>query len=109
MDLRWDEKERDVGGRELGPCPLCGRPMIEGGSVDRHHLVPKSRGGRRMVFLHRICHRKLHSLWSERELERLAFDLEAIREHPEIRKFIAWLKNKPPTFWAPTRPARRRR
>lgn len=96
------------GGRALGPCPICGRPMIEGGSVDRHHLVPKSRGGRTTVFLHRICHRKLHSLWSEAELERLFFDVERIRAHPEIRRFVAWLAGKPATFWAPTRPSRRR-
>ena len=30
----------------LGPCPVCGRPLIEGPSVDRHHLVPRSQGGR---------------------------------------------------------------
>ncbi|MCS6877182.1 MAG: HNH endonuclease [Geminicoccaceae bacterium] len=95
--------------RPLGPCPLCGRPMIAGASVDRHHLVPRSRGGRETVFMHRICHRKLHSLWNERELERSFCDIEAIRAHPEIRKFVAWLANKPPTFWAPTRPARRLR
>lgn len=82
--------------------------MIEGGSVDRHHLVPRSRGGRETVFLHRVCHRKLHSLWSEAELERLFHDVERIRAHPEIRRFVAWLADKPPTFWVPTRRARRR-
>ena len=96
-----------AGGRPLGPCPICGRPMVEGGSVDRHHLVPRSRGGRETVFLHRICHRKLHALWSEVELARLFHDVEAIRAHPEIRRFVAWLRNKPATFWAPTRRARR--
>lgn len=81
--------------------------MIEGGSVDRHHLVPKVRGGRETVFLHRICHRKLHSLWSESELERLFHDVETIRAHPEIRRFVAWLEGKPATFWVPTRKTRR--
>ncbi len=83
--------------------------MIEGGSVDRHHLVPKVRGGRETVFLHRVCHRKLHSLWSESELERLFHDVETIRAHPEIRRFVAWLEGKPATFWVPTREARRAR
>ncbi len=81
--------------------------MIEGGSVDRHHLIPRVRGGRETVFLHRVCHRKLHSLWSESELERLFHDVEAIRAHPEIRRFVAWLEGKPATFWVPTRRARR--
>jgi hypothetical protein len=26
----------------LGPCPLCGRIMIRGHSLDRHHWQPKS-------------------------------------------------------------------
>jgi hypothetical protein len=98
------ESER---GRPLGPCPICGRPMVEGGSVDRHHLVPRSRGGRETVCLHRICHRKLHALWSEVELAKLFHDVETIRAHPEIRRFVAWLRNKPATFWAPTRTSRR--
>lgn len=29
----------------LGPCPLCGRVMIERPSIDRHHWVPKRKSG----------------------------------------------------------------
>ena len=40
----------------LEVCPLCGReiPINE---HDAHHLIPKSKGGRKTEFLHRICHR----------------------------------------------------
>ena len=91
-------------GTGLGPCPICGRPMIAGPSVDRHHFLPRVEGGRQSAPVHRICHRKLHTLWSERELARLYRTPEAIRAHPEIRRFVAWLRRKPPEFWAPTRP-----
>lgn len=95
-------------GPEAGgePCPICGRPLIDGPSVNRHHLVPRSEGGRETVRLHRICHRKLHSLWTERELARAFAGFEAIRAHPEMRAFIRWVRRKPPEFYARTADAR---
>ena len=41
-------------------CPLCGRVLEPGASVDEHHLVPKSKGGKVKSLIHRICHRKIH-------------------------------------------------
>ncbi|HET6522374.1 MAG TPA: HNH endonuclease signature motif containing protein [Geminicoccaceae bacterium] len=83
-------------------CPFCGRPLAEAPSVNRHHVVPRSEGGRETVRLHRICHRKLHSLWTERELARRFASLAAGREHPEMRAFIRWVQRKPPEFHART-------
>lgn len=94
------------GGPSLGDCPICGRPMVAGGSVDRHHFVPKSEGGRVAVWVHRICHRKVHSLWTERELATAYSTPEAIRADPEMASFIRWLARKHPEFWARTREAR---
>lgn len=82
--------------------------MIEGPSVDHHHFVPRSEGGRVAVPVHRICHRKLHSLWSERELAARLSSPEAIRAEPEIQSFVRWLRKKPPEFWARTDPPRSR-
>lgn len=84
------------------PCPICGRPMVEGPSIDRHHFLPRSEGGRVAVPVHRICHRKIHSLWTERELAMGLDTPEAIREHPEMQKFIRWVARKPPEFWVRT-------
>ena len=64
-----DADRLEAGRREeLGSCPLCGRVMFKGDSVDRHHWQPKSQGGTAAEYLHRICHRKLHSLFTGREL-----------------------------------------
>jgi hypothetical protein len=93
-------------------CPLCGRPLGTGGNVDRHHLVPKSEGGRVTVRMHRICHSKIHSLFDERELARDFADIDRLRAHPEIRRFVEWVRRRPPDFHArtePTRTQRRRR
>lgn len=85
-------------GRELGPCPLCGRQMLAGPSVEEHHLVPKSQGGRVTVPLHRVCHRKIHAELTERELAGPYATLEALRGHPAIADFIRWVAGKPPEF-----------
>jgi hypothetical protein len=93
----------------LGPCPLCGRPMLAGASVDRHHLVPKAQGGRETVWMHRICHRKIHSVLDERSLATDYADPASLRAHPEIARFLRWVARKPPEFLKRTEPARARR
>ncbi|MDA0218861.1 MAG: HNH endonuclease [Proteobacteria bacterium] len=93
---------------DLGPCPLCGRPMVDGPSIDRHHWVPRSRGGRQQSAMHQVCHRKIHAVLSEAELAHDYADAEALRAHPEIARFIAWVQRKPPEWNAWHRSAGRR-
>lgn len=94
---------------DLGPCPICGRPMIAGASVDRHHWVPKTEGGRDWDWLHRICHKKLHSLYSEKELATRLPDAESARADPEIARFIKWVRKQPPEVTGRHAPPRRRK
>lgn len=91
----------------IGPCPLCGRPMVAGPSLDRHHWVPRSEGGREQILMHRICHRKIHSVFTERELATTYSSPEALRAHPEIARFLKWVRKKPPEYM--DRHRRRRR
>ncbi len=84
--------------RDLGPCPVCGRVMIEGPSVDRHHWVPKCEGGSEAEWLHCVCHRMIHRVFGERELAQGYPDAAAVRAHPEIARFIFWVRRKPPEF-----------
>ena len=88
-------------------CGLCLRPL--GRRREKHHWVPRSYGGRETAPLHPICHSKIHSVLSERELARSYHSAEALRGHPEIESFLRWLANKPPDFHKPTRRARNRR
>ena len=81
-------------------CPLCGRLL--GRIRERHHIIPKSKGGKQTVELHPICHRKIHSVFSNTELARLG-TIEALIVAPEMQAFIRWVKTKPPDFHAPTR------
>ncbi|MEO1043926.1 MAG: HNH endonuclease [Pseudomonadota bacterium] len=86
-------------------CWLCSRPL--GRRVEWHHPVPKSRGGRETVPLHPICHRTIHATFNNAELARSYASAEALRSHPDIARFVAWIGDKPPDFHAPTRRARR--
>jgi hypothetical protein len=91
---------------DLGDCPLCGRKLVPGSSVNQHHLVPRSRNGRKTVTLHRICHAAIHAALSEKELERQYNTIERLRDHPQLRRFVAWVRRKPPEFWVRTRSVR---
>lgn len=82
----------------LGPCPLCGREMIAGPSVDEHHWVPRSKGGRQSSHLHKVCHRALHARFSERELAGAFSTPEAVRADPEMARFIRWVRGRPPEY-----------
>lgn len=84
-----------------GRCWLCSRPL--GSRVEHHHPVPKSRGGRDTVPVHPICHRTLHKSFTNKELERIGDDVAALREQPQVARFLAWVARKPPDFHAPTR------
>ena len=90
---------------ETSTCHLCGREL--GMPYDEHHLVPKSKGGRETLTLHRICHSKIHSVFSLTELRNHYSDINRIKEHDEIKKFIKWISGKPPTFYKRTRTFRK--
>lgn len=83
-------------------CPLCER-LIPPSQRDDHHLVPKMKGGKKTVPMHRICHRQLHALFSETELARQYNTAEALLAHREVQKFVEWVKTKPDVFFERTR------
>ena len=89
-------------------CPLCGRPL---GTeyVDRHHLVPRTYKGKEQFPIHRICHRKIHSVLTERELRDHYNTWEALLEHEDIRAFIAWVARKPAGYYSRTETANRKK
>ena len=82
-------------------CPLCER-VIPVSQRDAHHLIPKSKGGRQTEYLHRICHRQIHALFTETELARQYNHVEALLAHPEMARFVAWVKTKPEHFYERT-------
>jgi 5-methylcytosine-specific restriction endonuclease McrA len=82
-------------------CPLCGRPLGTA-NIDRHHLVPKTFKGRAQFPIHKICHRKIHSVFTEKELFRTYHTWDKLRENDDIRTFIEWVARRAPEFYTTT-------
>jgi hypothetical protein len=57
--------------------------------------------------VHPICHRAIHAAIDNKALERGYASAEALRRHPELARFIAWVDGKAPDFHAPTRRRKR--
>ena len=93
--------------RQLGPCPLCGREMVDGPSLNEHHLIPKMYRGREKYKIHRVCHSKIHSVFSEVSLAKHFKTFEALRQNEDIAKFIKWVRKQDPEINAKHRRKRR--
>lgn len=99
----WEEEE-DEAATPILHCWLCARPMGE--RIEWHHPIPKSRGGKAKEPVHPICHQAIHANFSNSDLEKRYATAEALLAHDEIRRFVDWIANKPPDFYAPTKDRR---
>lgn len=82
--------------KQIGTCALCCRENVE---VTVHHLTPKELGGTFLPTANLCipCHKQIHALFTNEEL---ATDLNTIillRSHPELQKFLKWIKKQPST------------
>ena len=73
-------------------CALCGRQVS---TLSRHHIVPKSEGGTLTVWLCSPCHKTLHSFFTNRTLAKEKHSLDALREDPDIQRYLAWVRKQP--------------
>lgn len=89
-------------------CPLCKRELglVR---VEEHHLVPKSKKGKETVQLHGICHRFIHSTFSEKELATYYNTIERLLESEAIQKFVNWVSKKEPSFYISTKDSKERK
>ena len=86
---------------EKQECPICNRPLGHKDTISKHHLIPKSRGGKggELITIHNICHQKIHSVFTEKELRDNYSSVEKLLEHEEIQKFVKWVAKRDPDFY----------
>jgi hypothetical protein len=82
---------------ELNLCPLCKRELDE--TADLHHLIPKTFKGKETVLIHKVCHRKLHTVFSERDMMHYYHTIDRLLENEDVVNFVKWLQNKPIDFY----------
>ncbi len=93
------------GGVKGGTCGLCDRAVQR---LTRHHLIPRTRHKNkrnkktfdrrevhRTVGLCSPCHRHIHTVLDNKELEREYNTLEALKAHPNVEGFVEWIRRKP--------------
>lgn len=77
---------------EIHQCALCEREVRQ---VNKHHIVPKSEGGRVTVELCLACHKTLHSFFTNATLATELNNIPALRENPEIASYLKWVRKQP--------------
>ncbi|MEH7884495.1 HNH endonuclease [Bacillus sp. JJ1609] len=82
--------------KQTGKCELCSREEVE---VTVHHLTPKEMGGTLMPTANLCipCHKQIHALFTNEELAANLNTIELLRKHPDIHKFLKWIKKQPST------------
>ena len=90
-------------------CPLCNR-IIPKDKESEHHLIPKCYGGKKedTIELHKICHKQIHMLIPLKDLAKKYNSLAKLKKFPEMKKFLKWIKNKPPEFYPKTKQRKNR-
>ncbi len=99
---------------EAPACELCGR---RGAPLTRHHLIPRTRHrdarvrrrysraelAQRVAWLCRACHKQVHAVLDEKTLARDYDSVDKLRAHPELARFIRWIRRRPPGYVPVTR------
>lgn len=68
---------------------------------NRHHLVPINKGGKHTttILLNKVCHDKIHTVFTETELKLHFHTIEQIQQNESITSFINWVQRKEPAFY----------
>jgi hypothetical protein len=88
------------------PCELCQRV---GPTLTRHHLIPVARHNKprtrrqhdkrafntRTAMLCRPCHKTVHATFTEQELAEHYHTVDRLAAHPEIARFVGFIRRQP--------------
>ena len=74
-------------------CELCKREVE---FLSRHHLIPKSRGGKggETIKLCLSCKDQIHRLFTNKELDKEYNTIEKLLATEKVRKYIGWIRKQ---------------
>jgi hypothetical protein len=66
--------------------------------ITQHHLIPKQKGGKveHTVPMCRVCHKQVHAIFGNTELARVFNSVEQLREAPQLKSFLKWVRKQKP-------------
>jgi HNH endonuclease len=77
----------------MAMCIFCLREV----PTNQHHIVPKSKGGRKTVPTCRDCEDFIHRTLTHKELRDRFPTVESMQAYEPYRRFLAWLRKQQPT------------
>lgn len=77
-----------------GKCALCHRENIV---LTKHHLLPREEGGKEehISYLCEDCHKHIHALYTNKELEVRLNTIEALQQDYQISKYLKFIRKQP--------------
>lgn len=77
-------------------CPICNRTPPTAEYIEKHHLTPRSAGGKsgKTVLICIDCGDQIHKLFTNKELKREYNTLEKLLTDPKIQRWKEWVNNK---------------
>ncbi|MCA0969637.1 HNH endonuclease [Halobacillus litoralis] len=89
-------------------CELCKRSPLK---TTEHHLIPREFGGVEgpTAWLCGACHRQIHALFTNAELAAFYHTLERLADHPDMIKYLCWVKKQDPEKRITTRKSNRKK
>ena len=91
------------------PCALCGRPF-PAERLTKHHCLPRQKGGTSddVELLCGQCHGMVHATFTNATLASLYPTIEDLRQAPELKPFLKWVRKQPPSRRKRNQPRRRK-
>ncbi len=77
----------------MGICELCERDVE---ILNRHHLVPKSRGGIKgeVAMFCLSCSEMVHQLIPNKELEKKYSSIMELLQNESVKRYVSWIKKQ---------------
>jgi hypothetical protein len=86
-------------------CPICERPNYH---PSDHHMVPRSRGGKTTETICQDCHKAIHAVFTNKELESTYHTVDALMGNEEFAKMAKFISKQDPAGKVTTRKSKRR-
>lgn len=83
-------------------CEFCGLNTY----TRKHHLVPKSKGGKETADACETCESFIHKTWTHNELRDTYNSIEVILADEGFQKFLKWRRKQPTTVLFKSQPGK---